>query len=673
VLDLVFIDTPGLCPQNTTKNDIIKDIIRPVITKPENVFVVVSKAVADIGETDQTRDILDSLFQSVNEDKWFKRSIFLMSGIDLRLPHMNKTGFSVYRKTCQNYFLNPKDLLMVSCNPENRNFNDFSSWDETNRYIETIPKREKEMWEKYFTNKKLPKTERKYTGIDKLENTFARCIIHTMKINAHMVIPKMKAIESALVQNHRAAVKVLRSSDPEKLRQLLDDFRADYRDTISGYNEAKSTQAGDLSAESSGLTYIEQWEGMERSRMWEDRKKWSNLLDPEQLIEALQANNQWDLLDILNIKMKGQSAVKRTIDIFGFLIVAGPMKRFTLSKIYDAARPEITSNWNYHSAVQNLLAEALSHVKDGQIWLGDAMEFIYYHSADIVYEHLLTQPRYHHLAEEPLCKLTDKISRSLYKCIVRRIMKEFKSKSEQNFRNRCAVLNVQHSDNLKRTAESFWGTGKGNQPPDQKDPDNPKRQSSQTSVDRAMKAIETLGFFDSAEKISEQFLSMLPVPSRKNLYPTSNNSFIVSVLTATFENYRCYIFALKEEIIAMAYREMNRLSTKSDTDIISRGIRGYALDHHTIQAFRVLSETYQIDRSELIAEIEQLAQKRGEMKSLRELDLDTIAQLAGLGIQEKRRRVAETKGEMDKFAVIMKQNQKIFDEFRTSTLRFSFD
>jgi len=674
VLDLVFIDTPGLCPQNTTKNNFIKAIIRPLIKKPENVFVVVSKAVADIGETDQTRDILDSLFTSVDEGTWFKRSIFLMSGIDLRLPHMNKAGFTVYRKTCQDYFFNPKDLLMVSCNPENRNFNDFRSWDETNKYIETIPKREKEMWEKYFRDKKLPRSERKYTGIDKLEHTFARCIIHTMKSNAHMVIPKMKAIERALVQNHQAAVKVLRSSDPEKLRQLLDDFRADYRDTISGYNEAKSTQAEDLSAECSGLTYIEQWEGMERSGMWEDRKRWSNLLDPERLIEALQANNQYDLLDILSIKMKGQSAVKRTIDVFGFLIVASPMKRFTLSKIYDAARPEITSNWNYHSAVQNLLAEALSHVKEGQIWLGDAMESIYYHSADIVFEHLLTQPRYHQLAEEPLCKLTDKISRSLYKCIVRRIMKEFKSKSEQNFRNRCAVLNVQHADNLQRTAESFWGTRpyNGNQPPDQKDPDYPKRQSSQTSVDQAMKAIETLGFFENVEKISEQFLSMLPVPSRKNLYPTSNNGFIVSVLTATFENYRCYIFALKEEIIAMAYREMHRLSTKSDRDIISRGIRGYALDHHTMQAFRVLSETYQIDRNDLVAEIEQLAQKHGELKNLRELDLDTIAQLAGLGIQEKRGRVAETRGEMDKFAVIMKQNQKIFDEFRTSTLQFSF-
>jgi len=675
VLDLVFIDTPGLCPQNTNKNDIIKDIIRPVITKQENVFVVVSKAVADIGETDQTRDILDSLFRSVNEKTWFKRSIFLMSGIDLRLPHMNKHGFNVYRKTCQTYFLNPKDLLMISCNPENRNFNDFSCWEETNTYIETIPKLEKEMWEKYFREKKLPKTEQKYTGIDKLENTFARCIIHTMKSNAHVVIPKMKAIERALVQNYEAAVKVLRSSDPEKLRQVLDDFRADYRDTISGYNEARSTQDEELCAECSGLTWIEQWDGMERSRMWEDRKKWKHLLEPDQLVEALQANNQFDLLDILNIKMKGQSAVKRTIDVFGFLIVAAPMKRFSVSKIYDAARPEITSNWNYHCAVQNLLADSLSHVKDGQIWLGDTMEFIYYHSADIVYEHLLTQPRYHHLAEEPLCKLTDKISRSLYKRIVSRIMKEFKSKSEQNFRNRCAVLNVQHADNLQRTAASFWGTCVRTQPNEGKDGDggdvNDTRQSSQQSVDLAMEAIENLGFFNNIQKISEQFLSMLPVSSRKNLYPSSNNGFIVSVLTATFENYRCYIFALKEEIIAMAYREMNRLSTKSDMDIISRGIRGYALDTHTTMAFKVLAETYQINRSELIAEIEKLAQKRGELQSLRELDLDTIAQLAGLGIQEKRRRVADTKGEVDKFAVIMKNNQKIFDEFRTSTLRFS--
>merc|ERR1719419_1156345 len=135
---------------------------------------------------------------------------------------MDKTGFTAYRKKCQNYFLNPKDLLMVSCNPENRNFNDFSSWDETNKYIETIPKREKEMWEKYFREKKFPDTERKYTGIDKLEKAFARCIIHTMKINAHMVIPKMKAIEKTLVQNYKAAVKVLRSSNPEKLRQVLD-------------------------------------------------------------------------------------------------------------------------------------------------------------------------------------------------------------------------------------------------------------------------------------------------------------------------------------------------------------------------------------------------------------------------------------------------------------------
>jgi len=371
--------------------------------------------------------------------------------------------------------------------------------------------------------------------------------------------------------------------------------------------------------------------------------------------------------------MKGQSAVKRTIDVFGFLIVAAPMKTFHVSKIYDAARPETTSNWNYHSAVQNLLADSLSHVKDGQIWLGDAMEFIYYHSADVVFDYLLTQERYYHLAEEPLYNLTDKISRSLYICIVRRIMKEFKSKSEQNFRTRCAVLNVQHSDNLQRTAESFWGDRGQMRPTDQKDTDDQsdQRQSSQTSVDHAMTTIEKLGFFDNVKKISPQFLSMLPVSSRKNLYPTSNNGFIVSVLTATFENYRCYIFALKEEIQAMAYREMNRLSTKSDMDIISRGIRGYALDHHTIQAFRVLSETYQIDQSELIAEIEELAQKRGKLVSLRELDLDTISELAGLGIQEKRRRVAVTKGEVDKFAVIMKNNQKILNEFRTSTLQFS--
>merc|ERR1712061_617978 len=314
----------------------------------------------------------------------------------------------------------------------------------------------------------------------------------------------------------------------------------------------------------------------------------------------------------------------------------------------------------------------LFHMSRMEIWLRDAMEFIYYHSADQVYDHLLKQQRYHHLAQEPLCNITDKISRSLYKCIVRRIMKEFKSKSEQNFRNRCAVLDVQHADNLQRTAESFWGRGR-KQSTDQKDPDdlNGNRQSAQTSVDRAMTAIENLGFFDNVQKISDQFLSMLPVSSRKNLYPTSNNGFIVSVLTATFENYRCYIFALKEEIIAMAYREMNRLSIRSDRDIVSRGIRGYALDHHTIQAFRVLSETYQIDQSELIAEIEDLARKSGEMTSLRELDLDTIAQLAGLNIQEKRRRVAITKGEVDKFAVIMKKNQKIFDEFRTSTLRFT--
>jgi hypothetical protein len=344
VLDLVFIDTPGLCPQNTNKNDIIKDIIRPVITKPENVFAVVSKAVADIGETDQTRDILDSLFKSVNEETWFQRSIFLMSGIDLRLPHMSRAGFNGYRKTCQTYFLNPRDLLMVSCNPENAGFNDFSSWDETNRYIETIPKLEREMWDKYFREKKIPETERKYTGIDKLEKTFARCIIHTMKINAHMVIPKMKAIEKTLVQNYQAAVKVLRSSNPEKLRQVLDDFRADYRDTISGYNEAKSTQDEELSAECSGLTWTEQWDGMEGIKRWEGRKRWKYLLDPEQLIEALQDNNQYDLLDLLGIKMKGHSAVKRTIDVFGFLIVAAPMKRFTVSKIYDAARPEITSN-----------------------------------------------------------------------------------------------------------------------------------------------------------------------------------------------------------------------------------------------------------------------------------------------------------------------------------------
>jgi len=370
--------------------------------------------------------------------------------------------------------------------------------------------------------------------------------------------------------------------------------------------------------------------------------------------------------------MKGQSAVKRTIDVFGFLIVAAPMKTFHVSKIYDAARPETTSNWNYHSAVQNLLADSLSHVKDGQIWLGDAMEFIYYHSADVVFDYLLTQERYYHLAEEPLYNLTDKISRSLYICIVRRIMKEFKSKSEQNFRTRCAVLNVQHSDNLQRTAESFWGAGEKLQLIDQKDTDlNGQPQSSQMSVDRAMTAIEKLGFFDNVKKISPQFLSMLPVSARKNLYPTSNNGFIVSVLTATFENYRCYIFALKEEIQAMAYREMNRLSTKSDMDIISRGLRGYALDHHTIQAFKVLSETYQIDQSELIAEIEELAQKGGELLSLRELDIETIAELAGLGIQEKRRRVAITKDELDKFAVIMKNNQNILDEFRSSTLQFS--
>jgi len=690
VLDLVFIDTPGLCPQNTKKNDIIKDIIRPVITKEENVFVIVSKAVADIGETDQTRNILDSLFKSVKEPTWFKRSLFLMSGIDLRLPHMSKEGLIDYRRTCQRYFLNPKDFLMISCNPENKNFNDCSSWDETNRYIETIPTLEHEMWEEYFSEKKVPITERKYTGIDKLEKAFARCVVQTMKTNAHVVIPKMKAIERALAQDYDAAVDVLRSSDPEKLRQVLDDFRADFKDTISGYNEARSSQDEELSAENSGLSWTEQWNAMESSRMWEDRKKWRHLLEPEELMEALKANHQYDLLDILSIKMKGQSAIKRTIDVFGFLIVAAPMKRFSVSKIYDAARPEITSNWNFHSAVQNLLADSLSHVKDGQIWLGDTMEFIYYHSADIVYEHLSAQKRYRHLAEEPLCKLTDKISRSLYKRIVSRIMKEFKSKSEQNFRNRCAVLNVQHADNLRRTAESFWGTGV-TQPNEQKDKDgsfwgtrathpngqkdtdsdvNSTLQSSLKSISQALTIIEKLGFFENVQQISTQFLSMLPVASRKNLYPTTNNGFIVSVLTATFENYRCYIFALKEEITAMAYREMNRLSTRSDTDIISRGIRGYALDHHTIQAFRVLSETYQINQRELIANIENLAKKRGELQSLRELDLGTIAELAGLGLQEKRNRVAATKAKVDKFAVIMKNNKKIFDEFRASTLRF---
>merc|ERR1719391_481799 len=102
-----------------------------------------------------------------------------------------------------------------------------------------------------------------------------------MKMNAHVVIPKMQAIERGLMQEYEEAVDVLRSSDPEKLRQVLDDFRADYRDIISGYNEAKSTQDEELSAEDSGLTWTEQWNGMEGIKRWEGRKRWKYLLDPE--------------------------------------------------------------------------------------------------------------------------------------------------------------------------------------------------------------------------------------------------------------------------------------------------------------------------------------------------------------------------------------------------------
>jgi len=61
IMNLIFIDTPGFCPQNKEKNENIKRIISPVLMQRENVFMIVSKD-GDTTDTDQTLETLEGLF-----------------------------------------------------------------------------------------------------------------------------------------------------------------------------------------------------------------------------------------------------------------------------------------------------------------------------------------------------------------------------------------------------------------------------------------------------------------------------------------------------------------------------------------------------------------------------------------------------------------------------------
>jgi len=294
-----------------------------------------------------------------------------MTGADLTLAHKNKARFIAQIETLKEYYGNPKDLLFISCNPDNRNFEDDLNNDreEINSYIKRIPAKEAEMWKSFFERVNLPSEAQCHTGIWRLKNMFERAIKETMDRNYNSVTPTMNRIEDRLRGKLRAAEEEMYRANPQNLQELLRRFRMEYKETIHLYNETNCTLNRDLSPSNTGFVWKTQWDEMKY-----DTESWHHLLDPSDLSEALRRNNQWLLNNWLQVKMKGQMAAKRAIDIFGFLMVSKAMKTPTYSEIWDAARPMTTTDLDYHHSVQYLTAKAVEHLRDGLSWLADTLQ-----------------------------------------------------------------------------------------------------------------------------------------------------------------------------------------------------------------------------------------------------------------------------------------------------------
>jgi len=450
IMNLMFIDTPGFTPVNKEKNENITRIISPVLQQRENIFIIVSKD-GDTSDNDPTLDTLKPLFTENIE--WRQQAIFIMTGADLTLVHKNKARFITQIEKLKEYYGNPKDLLFISCNPDNINIEEELNNDreEISSYIKKIPDKDAEMWESFFKRVNLPREAQCHTGMWRLKNMFERAIKDTMDKNYDTVAPTMTRIEDRLRKKLRNAEEEMYRANPQNLRELLRKFRIEYKETIHLYNETNYTLNEDLSAHKTGFLWSTQWDEMKY-----DTESWHHLLVPNDLSEALKGNNQWLLNNWLHVRMKGQMAAKRAIDVFGFLMVSKAMRTPAYSEIWDAARPMTTSDLDYHHGVQYLTAKSLEHLGDGLSWLADTLQWICNRSADTVYEYLLKNERYKKLRKEPFKVLGEEVSRRAYKRVVDRTLKQFRSKGKESLRSRTAVLNPHFANIMRRVAKSFW-------------------------------------------------------------------------------------------------------------------------------------------------------------------------------------------------------------------------
>lgn len=90
----VFIDTPGFCPQDRKKNEIIESVIKKWL-KPENVFMIVIED-GDM-ETNQTEETLERVFRTNEWEKnlWTNRSIIILTKLDRTIKGYNDKSMFV--------------------------------------------------------------------------------------------------------------------------------------------------------------------------------------------------------------------------------------------------------------------------------------------------------------------------------------------------------------------------------------------------------------------------------------------------------------------------------------------------------------------------------------------------------------------------------------------------
>jgi len=177
-------------------------------------------------------------------------------------------------------------------------------------------------------------------------------------------------------------------------------------------------------------------------------------------------------------------------------------------------------------------------------------------------------------------------------------------------------------------------------------------------VKAAMLKLRPLGYFEKGPKISKTFQVMLEWPDNRICNQVEQEFFVEKVLRETFDNYRCFIFVLKEEFKIMAFDHMNQLSTQGRFDLLIRGNYGYP-DYYSDDAFKIISATFEVNEEKLRA----FVMKEGQINDLYYLSDDVIAKTTGFMPEVARKRKAVAEKELRAFWDLKDRNRLILADF----------